>query len=255
MLSDLAEKIRCAYTEGSIDPVRDVVSSQKMAYEVQDLNTSYWLTQGRQLVGRKIGLTAQVVQQQLGVDEPDFGMLFDDMEIANKGSVNLGDLIQPKVEAELAFILGADLTKNSDTLNIPDIMDATEYMVPAIEIVDSRIQGWDINICDTIADNASSALFVLGEKPVSLAGLDLSAVSMQMFGNGELVSEGRGEDCLGSPLNSMLWLARKMIDVGRPLRAGDIVLSGAFGKMVPVTSRCEFRAEFKGIGSVGVDFV
>jgi len=253
LVSDLAEKLRNAYSSEAIPPIREFLSGQKTAYETQEINTVHWLNVGRKIVGRKIGLTAPAVQKQLGVDEPDFGMLFDDMHIKNKGEVQLSHLIQPKVEAELAFVLSKDLS--SSGITIEDIIEATDYVVPALEIVDSRIKNWDINICDTIADNASSALYVLGEDKVKLSSLDLPSVSMTMFENSQAVSQGKGEDCLGSPLNAMLWLANKMIELGRPLKAGDVVLSGAFGKMCNVDKAAEYKADFKDVGSVSVRFV
>jgi 2-keto-4-pentenoate hydratase len=253
ILSDLAERIRNAYDSQAISPIRELVSGQKQAYEIQEINTNYWKEKGQKIVGRKIGLTAPIVQKQLGVDEPDFGMLFDNMYIENEGNVSLSSLIQPKIEAELAFVLSKDLT--GEDISIADVIAATDYVTPALEIVDSRIKEWNINICDTIADNASSALYVLGSSKTRLSSLDLQNVAMTLFEDDNKVSSGVGMDCLGSPLNSMLWLANKMVVLGRPLAAGDVVLSGAFGKMVNVKPSATYTAIFDDLGSVTVRFV
>jgi 2-keto-4-pentenoate hydratase len=250
----LAAELRRAYeVRVPCSPIRDRIENADAAYAVQEANTQYWLARGRRLVGRKIGLTAKSVQQQLGVDEPDFGMLFADMARCDGEDIARDVVIQPKVEGEVALVLEGGLER--EDLTITDVIAATAYCLPAIEIVDSRIASWDIRLVDTIADNASSGLFVLGTRPVGLADLDLPACHMSMKKNGEQTSSGYGRDCLGNPLNSALWLARTMIRVGRPLRAGDIVMTGALGPMVAVAAGDAVEVQITGLGSVRTNFV
>jgi 2-keto-4-pentenoate hydratase len=234
-------------------PVRDILGHRDIAtaFAVQRLLTEDSLARGRRIVGHKIGLTSPAVQRQLGVDQPDSGVLFADMRVATGATVATGKLLQPKVEAEIAFILADDLDGD---LSESRIRAAAGVAVPAIEIVDSRVRDWSISIVDTIADNGSSALFVLGSETVATADLEFVSRTMQLTQDGELVSAGRGSDCLGSPLNALRWLARTAQDNGNPLRAGHIVLSGALGPMVPVRPGSTYAAEIDGIGSVEVSF-
>ena len=241
-----------AETGKPCQPVRDLLADVESAYAVQRFNVERALAAGRRLVGRKIGLTSPAVQRQLGVGQPDFGALFADMAVTNGGIVAAGRLLQPKVEAEVALVLGRDLPHGDCT--VADLLRATEFALPALEIVDSRIAGWDISIVDTIADNASSGLFVLGDTPVPLDRLDLRSVRMTLSRNGEVVSEGSGTDCLGGPLNAALWLASTLARRGDPLRAGDLVLTGALGPMVAAAPSYVFHANISGLGSVQVGF-
>ena len=235
-------------------PVRDVIVEGDLAaaYAAQDIGTERALADGRRLVGRKIGLTSLAVQRQLGVSQPDYGMLFDDMAVPDGWDVPADQLIQPKVEAEIAFVIGRDL--DDDRLTIADILRAVEFALPAIEIVDSRIADWKIGILDTIADNASSGLYVLGASPKKLEGLELRLCGMVMEQGGDEVSVGAGAACLGDPLSATLWLARTMARVGRPLKAGDTVLSGALGPMVTVKRGEVYEARVSGLGSVRAAF-
>lgn len=203
-------------------------------------------------MGKKIGLTSDAVQAQLGVDQPDFGILLDDMEVLNGRSVSMSELLQPKAEAEIAFVLGEDL--DFDRLTIIDLISAIDYALPAIEIVGSRIKNWDIKITDTIADNASASHFVVGHSPRTLDEFDLVNTKMVMTKNTNIVSEGSGKACLGSPLNSMLWLAKKMMDLGNPLQAGELILTGSLGPMTDVGVGNMVEASFEGLGSVSVTF-
>ncbi len=241
-------------TGQAIAPVRDRLPENDVAtaYRVQEVNTKRALAAGRRLVGRKIGLTAVAVQKQLGVDQPDYGMLFADMALADGEEVVGGRLIQPKVEAEVAFVLGRDLDQEQPT--IADVLRAVDYCVPAIEIVDSRVADWKIKIVDTVADNASSGLFTLGCEPKLLRTLDLRLCGMVMESKGEPVSVGAGAACMGNPVVAVLWLARTMARVGRPLRAGDVVMSGALGPMVPVAWGDVVEARISGLGSVRAAF-
>jgi 2-keto-4-pentenoate hydratase len=235
-------------------PVRAIIgeSDIEAAYAVQEQITKRRIEEGARLVGRKIGLTAASVQAQLGVSQPDYGMLFHDMDVANGDEIAPGKLIQPKVEAEVAFILGRDLS--DEKLTTADVLAAIAWAIPALEIVDSRIEGWNIRITDTIADNASSGLFVLGHDIRRLDSVDVLGCGMALECNGELVASGAGVACLGSPINATLWLARVMAKAGRPLRSGDVVLNGALGPMVEAKPGAAFEARIEGLGSVRVRF-
>ncbi|WP_088329568.1 fumarylacetoacetate hydrolase family protein [Lacimicrobium sp. SS2-24] len=235
-------------------PIRTLLAEQELdsAYRVQDINTRHWQQQGRRLVGRKIGLTSKVVQSQLGVDQPDFGALFSDMAIAEGEEIASARLMQPKIEAEVALVLEKDLDMEQPT--VADVIRATAFALPALEIVDSRIANWDINILDTIADNASSGLYVLGSKPVSLSQLDLKTSAMTLWKRGQPISTGAGVACLGNPLSAALWLARTMSKFGQPLREGDTILTGALGPMVAVQPGDVFECQISGLGSVSAFF-
>ncbi len=243
-------------SQTAIAPIRPQLGGESadvdIAYAAQEVNTQRALAEGRRLVGRKIGLTSVAVQKQLGVDSPDFGMLFADMAFGDGEAIPAGRLIQPKVEAEIALVINKDLTKEKHTY--ADIISATEYALPAIEVVDSRIENWKISLIDTVADNASSAGFVLGSQPVKLENLDLVNCKMIMTRGDEVVSQGVGKACLSNPLNAAVWLANEMVRRGRPLLAGDIVLTGALGPMVVAHPGDEFKVEIEGFGSVVAAF-
>jgi 2-keto-4-pentenoate hydratase len=256
ILSKLADQLYHAeQTLQAIPPIRielDEGATVDDAYAIQDINTQRALQNGRRLVGRKIGLTSIAVQKQLGVDSPDFGMLFADMAYGDAEAIPFGKLIQPKVEAEIALVLKADLTQAKHTY--ADIISATEYALAAIEVVDSRIENWKISLLDTVADNASSAAYVLSSKPVQLEQVDLVNCTMQMTRAGEVVSQGTGKACLGNPLNAAVWLADEMMRRGRPLKKGDLVLTGALGPMVVANPGDEFQVEIEGFGTVSAVF-
>ena len=222
------------------------------AYAIQAANTEFWLAEGRRVVGRKIGLTAEAVQKQLGVDQPDFGVLFDDMGIDDGGVLPRARVIQPKAEAEVALILAKDIDKTDATPD--DVAAATRVAVAALEIVDSRIADWKITFADTVADNGSSAFFVLGSEERSLDGLDLLNCAMTLTVNGATASTGIGSACLGHPLNAAAWLARTLAERGQPLKAGDIILTGALGPMVALTPGDRISASIEGLGQVGFTF-
>lgn len=221
------------------------------AYAVAELNVRDAIANGRHIVGKKIGLTSKAVQQQLGVDQPDFGVLFDDMEYLT-GDVLPGDrLVQPKAEAEIAFVFGRDL--DDELISWGRFLQGIEYALPAIEVVDSVITDWRITLVDTVADNASCGLYVLGNTPRRVSDLDLAACQMRCSVNGAIVSEGSGAACLGNPLYAAWWLAKTLALRGQPLRAGDVVLSGALGPMVAVSSGARIDVEIDGLGIVGCE--
>ncbi|MFF3488278.1 2-keto-4-pentenoate hydratase [Streptomyces sp. NPDC002701] len=235
-------------------PVRGLLPPGDLdaAYAVQSAWAAAHEGTGARVIGRKIGLTNPLVQVQLGVDQPDFGVLFDDMARRDGELLDITRLMQPKIEAEIAFVLARDL--DIPAVGPDEVRAATGHVVAALEIVDSRIRGWDISIVDTIADNASSGLFVLGSQPRALDGLDLRGCAMTMRRDGHVVSTGTGADCLGDPLRAVAWLATTARAHGRPLRAGDIVMSGALGPMAEVTAGDTFQAEITGLGTVGTTF-
>jgi 2-keto-4-pentenoate hydratase len=241
-----------ARTGAPCAPVRDLIgpSDVAAAYAVQRELTDLRLRTNR-IVGHKIGLTSPAVREQLGVDQPDYGVLFDDMDVSALDVVPVAGLLQPRVEAEVAFLLGADLTGD---FTPADVRAAVDTMAPALEIVDSRIAGWDITIADTIADNASSGLFVLGSERVRLDQLQPVDVRMEMSVDGAVVSQGSGAACLGDPLAALAWLATAARDLGDPLRAGQVVLSGALGPMVAVVPGMRVSATLTGLGPVATTF-
>ncbi|MEV0029594.1 fumarylacetoacetate hydrolase family protein [Nocardia sp. NPDC050793] len=241
-------------TQRPIEPVRDLlgVGDTALAYAVQEELTRRRLAAGAVIVGRKIGLTSPAVQQQLGVDQPDFGVLFADMDCSGADQVPSGRLLQPKAEAEVAFVLKEDLADGD--LDDDQIRAAVDYAVAALEIVDSRIANWDITITDTVADNASSGLFVLADQQLTLDDFAPREVVMRMYADDVLVSEGDGAACLGDPLNALAWLARTAREYGDPLRAGQIILSGALGPMAPTPPGTRIRAEIGPLGPVSATF-
>jgi 2-keto-4-pentenoate hydratase len=237
-----------------IDPVASELGEKNIAaaYAVQAEVTKKGIAAGRRLVGRKIGLTSKAVQQQLGVDQPDYGALFADMEIVTGGEIQSSKLIQPRIEAEIAVVLDRDLPERDVTMG--ELMRSVAYAVPALEIVDSRIKDWKITILDTVADNGSSARFVLGAAPKRLTDVDLEACGMSMTRNGVIVSVGSGAACLGHPLKAALWLARAMSGAGHPLRAGDVVMTGALGPVSPAVAGEFYEAKISGFAPVNVRF-
>lgn len=240
-------------------PIRDLLADRTpeaqltFGYQVQRILTQHSLDNGRRIIGSKIGLTSQAVQKQLGVDQPDLGVLFADMARDEHTPIDPGELLQPKIEAEIAFILAADLDRPD--LDLDTVRAAVESVIPALEIVDSRVAGWDIRLVDTVADNASCGLYVLGADRRPLTALDLPALTMNMTGaGGRVVSTGSGAACMGDPCAALLWLARTAQRFGAPLKAGDVVLSGALGPMVQVAPGITYISTIEGLGSVQATF-
>ena len=266
VISLAAERLIAAAATGvPTAPVRDLLgrTDLALAYEVQRVLTKTRLAAGRRITGHKIGLTSPAVQRQLGVGQPDFGVLFDDMPVPSGGEADSARLIQPRAEAEIAFVLASDLDGFGAGRELDAPVDAVgrdagaaaiDYAVAALEIVDSRVAGWDIAITDTIADNASSGLYVLGDRPLGLTEFAPAMVTMTLDKNGVPASRGNGAACLGDPLNALAWLARVAQAFGAPLRAGDVVLSGALGPMVSAEPGSQITAELSLLGRVGVTF-
>lgn len=221
------------------------------AYKIQLINIDKELSEGRKITGKKIGLTSLAVQSALGVNQPDFGHLLDSMEVKNN-TIKRSTMLQPKVEGEIAFILKEDIKGPNAT--IEDVLNATEYVSAAIEIVDSRIADWKIGIVDTVADNASSGRYVFSDKKVDPKTIDLKSVKMDFYKNGELANSGFGSATLGDPLYCVAWLANTLHQYGVVLKKGEIVLSGALSAMLVAEAGDEFTAKFTELGDVAVKF-
>ncbi|MDO8650923.1 MAG: fumarylacetoacetate hydrolase family protein [Undibacterium sp.] len=224
------------------------IGGLEAAYAVAEINTRARLAEGRRIVGKKVGLTSTAIQLQLGVDQPDFGILFDDMEFLSGQDVPMERLMQPKIEAEVAFVMARDL--ESDRPSWAEFLACIEYALPALEIVDSAITDWKISLVDTVADNASCGLYVLGDQPVSISQISMGELGMQMSRNADVVSLGTGAACLGHPLRAAYWLARTMAAHGQRLSAGEVILSGALGPMVPISRGDLVHARIGALGSV-----
>lgn len=227
------------------------------AYRIQALNIAARQERGldgrpARLVGHKIGITSKAVQSWLKVTQPDFGCLLSDMVVPDGGEADTALLLQPRIEGEIAFVLGRDLV--GPGLTAADVLRATDFLLPALEIIDSRIADWKITYPDTIADNASSGLFVTGSVPVSPRGVDLELCGMALSKNGAVASVGVGAACLDHPVNAVVWLANKLGELGEPLRAGSVVLSGALGPVVPVAKGDAFELEVAHVGRCSVRF-
>lgn len=234
-------------------PVRDLIAQDEVAaYAVQRAGIARRVADGARVVGHKIGLTSPAVQQQLGVDQPDFGVLLDEMAHADGTAVPIDLFLQPRVEAEVAFVLAQDLAEGD--LDLDQIRAAIDHVVAALEICDSRIINWDITFGDTVADNASAGAFVLGAERRTLDEVEPRAVTMSMTATGEEDSAGTGTACLGDPLLALQWLARRARDLGEPLRAGQIILSGALGPMRRVHPEAAVTASITGLGTVTCTF-
>ena len=222
------------------------------AYRIQERFVARRLAAGETIVGKKIGATSKPVQDFLGVYQPDFGMLTSAMVFQEGDTIDLSQLIQPKAEAELAFVLKHDL--KGPGITAMDVIRATDYVVPCFEIVDSRITDWQIKIQDTVADNASCGVFVLGKTKGDPRKLDITLAGMVLEKNGELFSTGVGAAVQGSPANAVAWLANTLGALGIPFKAGEVILSGSQSSLVPVIDGDELVCTVGGLGSCRVKF-
>lgn len=222
------------------------------AYAVQSLQVQRWIAQGASVKGHKVGLTARAMQKMLGVDQPDYGQLLDTMFVASGERIVATRFLQPRVEPEIAFVLGRDL--QGPGVTPVDVVRATDFVVASLELIDSRIRDWKITLPDTIADNASSGAVVLASRPVLLGSVDLRLAGCNLHRNGALVATGAGGAVLGDPARAVAWLANVRAATGEVLRAGDVVIPGSCTAAVPVSPGDSIRAEFAGIGTVHVSF-
>ena len=246
-----------AQAERSREPIAPLTSAHPDidvvdAYEIQLINIRQRIAEGGRVLGHKVGLSSKAMQQMMGVEEPDYGHLLDEMQVFENAPVKASRYLYPRVEVEVGFILADDLPGEGCTED--DVLAATEALVPSIELIDTRITDWKIALCDTIADNASSAGFVLGEARVKPSDIDIKTIDAVLTNNGEVVAEGRSDAVLGNPVTAVAWLARKVESFGVRLRAGDIVLPGSCTKAIDAPPGSNFVADFAGLGSVRLSF-
>ncbi|MFC2949834.1 2-keto-4-pentenoate hydratase [Virgibacillus sediminis] len=222
------------------------------AYQVQLHTIDQNVKDGQRVTGKKIGLTSKAMQESLGVGEPDYGHLLDQMEYENGAEIPRGKVLQPRVEGEIAFILKEDLA--GPNVTSLDVLKATDAVVPALEIVDSRVKDWKITLADTVADNASSGLYVLGGRPKKIADVDLKQMGMALYKNNQLLNTGVGAAALGDPVKCVAWLANKLSDYGISLKAGEVILSGALSAAMEAEPGDHFYAKFADLGEVHISF-
>lgn len=263
VIEQVANELQKAQQDGA--PCPPLAAARELtveeAYEVQRLNIQRRLKgaaagqaqTAHRVVGHKIGITSHAIQSWLKVDQPDFGHLLDTMAVPAGGKVSTEHLLQPRCEGEVAFVLGRDL--KGPGITAADVLRATDYVLPSIEIIDSRVADWKITYADTVADNASSGLFVLGGKPTPLHAADLELCGMALRKNGAIVSTGAGVACLDHPVNAVVWLANTLGALGETLEAGHIVLSGALGPVCDVAAGDVIDLDIAGLGSARVSFV
>lgn len=254
-IAKLADHLAQAEATGQgVAPLTELVPeiTVEQAYHVQLETISRKVSQGARIVGKKIGLTSKAMQNLLGVGEPDYGHLLDHMEIPNNGVLEASKTIYPRVEAEIAFVLKKDL--EGPMVTELDVLQATDYVVGALEIVDSRVKDWKIKLADTVADNASSGFFVLGEKKLPVSALSLDQIGSVLYVNGEIANTGVGAAALGSPAKCVAWLANKLHQFGIKLQAGEVILSGALSAAVTAQPGDTFKARFGHLGEVSVSF-
>lgn len=251
LAADLAQAER---SRVSINPLttREAEIDVVDAYEIQLINIRQRVAEGARVIGHKVGLSSEAMQKMMNVDEPDYGHLLDEMEVFEDVPVKAGRFLYPRVEVEVGFILADDLPGAGCTED--DVLAATAAFAPSIELIDTRITDWKIKLCDTIADNASSAGWVLGEGRVSPKDIDIRNIDAVLRRNGEIVAEGRSDAVLGNPVTAVAWLARKVDDFGVRLKAGDIVLPGSCTRAIDARPGDDFVADFDGLGSVHLSF-
>lgn len=254
-IKQFADQLAAAEQTGvGISPLTSVdpVLTAKEAYSIQLENIYRKVEAGQRIVGKKIGLTSLAMQKLLGVDEPDYGHLLDSMVVENGGVISVDKVLQPKVEAEIAFVLKKEL--RGPNVTALDVIQATDYILPALEIVDSRVTDWKIKIADTVADNASSGFYVLGGKPVKISDVDLELLGVAFYKNGELANTGVGAAALGNPANCVAWLANRLSEFDISLQPGEVILSGALSAAVEAKSGDSYTARFAHLGTVSVSF-
>lgn len=245
-----AARLRDAYAPGKpIPPIKDdfPAGDLKSAYGIQEVNRRFWQKQGRRLVGRKIGLTAKALQRQWGVDHPMYGMLYADVDMS-EGMIDSARLNEPRIEAEIALVLSRDITQAKVTM--AELISSVDYAVAALEVADSRIKDWKFGIVDIIADNGANGAFVTGMTPRKLTDVDLGSCSMTMSKNGVIATMGTAAASIGHPLLALKWLAEAAALTDTPLRAGDVVLTGSLGAIIPAAPGDIFESHVTGLGSV-----
>lgn len=249
--ADLYKAEKGAYQIETISTINPDMTIED-AYKIQLENVENRIADGDKIIGMKVGLTSKAMQNLLGVDEPDYGHLTDKMLLLEGEICPMKELIQPRIEGELAFCLNKPL--KGPGVTIADVYNATGWVVPAIEIVDSRIKDWKIKLVDTIADNGSSAKLILGSRMTKISDIDMRLVGMNLEKNGELVSSGTGAEVWGNPAAAVAWLANKLSEFDIGLKEGDILLSGAVTAAESAKSGDIFTVSFQGMGSVTVKF-
>jgi 2-keto-4-pentenoate hydratase len=242
-------------TKDSIAPLTETYPDIDVvdAYEIQLINIRKKLEAGALVRGHKVGLSAKAMQQMLGVHEPDYGHLLDDMFVDEGSSIPMSRFCQPRAEIEVAFVLGRKL--EGPGVTVADVVRATDYVLPSIEIVDSRVTDWKIKIQDTVADNASSAALVLGGRPTKLTDVDPALIGATLRKNGEIVETGCSGAVLGNPVIAVAWLANKVARFGVTLEPGHVIMPGSCTRMVPIAAGDHIRADFDTLGHVAVRFV
>lgn len=222
------------------------------AYQIQIAITEKKIQKGRSIIGKKVGLTSLAMQKMLGVDEPDYGHLLDDMKCVDGEEIEIDEFLSPKVEAEIGFVLKEEL--KGPNITFLDVLMATDYVVPTIEIIDSRISDWKIKLVDTVADNGSSAKVVVGENRSEIDGFDLRSLGMVLYQNGEMVATGSGAAALGHPAHAIAWLVNKLSEFNITLKAGELILPGALSAAIAVKAGDTISANFGPLGTVSVSF-
>lgn len=250
----IAQRLRDAYRSGPIEPLTASWPGLTVddAYAIQVAQVRHWTGQGARVRGHKVGLTSAAMQRLLGVTSPDFGHLLDGMFFDEHAAVPMAGFLQPRIEPEIAFVMGRRLAGPGVTA--ADAVRAVDHVLPCLEIVDSRIRDWKIGLVDTVADNASSGGVVLGGRPTRLTSLDLRLVGCNLRRNGAVVGTGAGGAVLGNPLTALVWVANVLGSRGVALEEGHVVLPGACTAMVPVEAGDTVSAEFAGLGTVTTSF-
>jgi len=254
LLNYARELFEAEETTSEIKPLteRDKDLDVKDAYQIQLETVKLKTDQGKKVIGKKVGLTSKAMQEMLKVDEPDYGHLFDDMEVKNGDVIDTKTMIAPRVEAEIGFILSEDLV--GPNITFLDVIMATDYVVPTLEIIDSRIEDWKIKLVDTVADNGSSAKVVIGDQKKNLEEVDLRLNGMILSKNDDIIATGAGAAALGHPAEAIAWLANKLSEFDITLKKGELILPGALSGAVAVEAGDDITADFGTLGTVSVSF-